>query len=137
MEELFVYAMLCCVGFDAWPVYTETLDRLFLGDQENEEYLSLEEMPPKHAVLHTLSVMQREKLDVEVFGKTFVKIMRQVYENTELEYLSRKMVSLWDKLPLTIALEEPFWYLSFVDEYLPHDEQGCRELWEKLLHFYD
>lgn len=132
-----MYALLYCEGFDVWPMYAETLDQFFLKDPENEEYLALEKMIPKEAVLHSLAVMGREKWDVNSFGRVLVKSLGLIYENTELELFSKKMCSLWNKLPMSISMEEPFWPLSYAFEYLPHDEKGCRQLREKVLHYYD
>ena len=46
MEKLFVYALLYSEGFDMWAMYSNTLDKLFIENPEDENYLSLEGMAP-------------------------------------------------------------------------------------------
>ena len=103
MEELFVYALLYSEGFDMWPSYTGTLDKLFIEDPENEIYLSLEGMAPKEAVLHTLSIMDESEFDMESFGKILMQSLLRIYEDTGIELFARKMYSLWNKLPRHIG----------------------------------
>ena len=57
MEELAVYAILCSVGYDFNKEYNKALDKLFLENQKNNDYLELEGMQQKDAILHTLSIM--------------------------------------------------------------------------------
>ena len=53
MEELAVYAILCSVGYDFNKEYNKALDKLFLENQKNNDYLELEGMQQKDAILHT------------------------------------------------------------------------------------
>ena len=138
MEELFVYALLYSEGFDVWTMYSDTLDKLFIGNPENEEYLSLEEMTPKEAVLHSISVMHRSDFDPNNFGKIFMNSLQQIYEDTSIEIFAGKMYSLWNKLPEFINKEEPFFTLCYADDCLSYgDENQCRQLYEKAMNYYD
>ncbi len=138
MEELFVYALLCSEGVDMWGMYSQALDRLFIENPGNEDYLSLEEMTPKEAVLHSIAVMRRTEFNSEYFGKILMKSLQQVYENTALEVFARNMYSLWGKLPEIICEEEPFFTLSYADDCLSYgDEHQCRQLYENAMHYYD
>lgn len=138
MEKLFVYALLYSEGFDVWASYADILDMLFIENLENEEYLSLEMMRPKEAVLHSISVMYRSEFDSEYFGKILMKSLQQIYENISIEVFAKKMYSLWKKLPQHICKEEPFFTLSYADDCLSYgDEYQCRQLYEKAMYYYD
>ncbi|RKI93172.1 hypothetical protein D7V94_04110 [Parablautia intestinalis] len=138
MEKLFVYALLYSEGFDVWASYADTLDMLFIENLENEEYLSLEMMRPKEAVLHSISVMYGSEFDSEYFGKILMKSLQQIYENISIEVFAKKMYSLWKKLPQHICKEEPFFTLSYADDCLSYgDEYQCRQLYEKAMYYYD
>ena len=138
MEKLFVYALLYSEGFDVWASYADTLDMLFIENLENEEYLSLEMMRPKEAVLHIISVMYRSELYSEYFGKILMKSLQQIYKNISIEVFAKKMYSLWKKLPQHICKEEPFFTLSYADDCLSYgDEYQCRQLYEKAMYYYD
>ncbi len=138
MEELFVYALLYSEGFDVWPLYADTLDKLFMEDLENETFLSLEGMTPKEAVLHTIAVMHGSEFDTESFGKILMGSLLQIYENTEIKLFAERMYSLWSKLPWHIGQYEPFLTLCYADDCLSyHDGEQCRQLYEKAMHYYD
>lgn len=141
MEELFAYALLYCEGFDVWTSYTDALDKLFIENPENEEYLSLEGMTPKEAVMHSIFLMHKmhkSEFDAEYFGKILMKSLQQIYENIDIEVFGRKAYSLWKKLPKHIDREDPFWVLSYADECLAYgDEHQCRQLYEHAMHYYD
>lgn len=138
MEELFVYALLCSEGVDLWTMYSQALDKIFMEEPGNEEYLSLEEMTPKEAVLHSISVMNRVEFDSECFGKILMKSLQQLYKDTDLEIFAQKVYSLWRKFPEAICKEEPFFTLNYADDCLSYgDEEQCRQLYEKAMHYYD
>ena len=138
MEELFVYALLYSEGFDVWTMYAKALDKLFLENPENEEYLSLEGMTPKEAVLHSISIMCGSEFDTGRFGKILMKSLRRIYEELSLEVFGRKMYSLWMKLPGCIGQEEPFFTFCYADDCLSYgDENQCRQLYEEAMRYYD
>lgn len=138
MEELFVYALLYSEDFDVWSLYVSTLDKLFIENPENEIYLSLEGMTPKDAVLHTISIMLENKFDTEYFGKILMKALWQIYENIDIKLFTEKMHSLWNKLPWPIDQTEPFVTLCYAGDCLSyHDEEQCRRLYEKAMHYYN
>ncbi len=138
MEELFVYALLCSEGIDMWAMYSQKLDKLFIENPENKDYLFLEEMTPKEAVLHSIAIMYRTEFNSEYFGKILMKSLQQVYKDTALEIFAKKMYSLWEKLPEVIKEREPFFTLSYADDCLSYgDEDQCRQLYEEAMHYYD
>ena len=137
MEKLFVYALLYSEGFDMWAMYSNTLDKLFIENPEDENYLSLEGMAPKEAVLHTITIMHRNTFDTGYFGKILMESLRQIYENIRLEIFAKKMYSLWNKLPGFVDKEEPFFTLCYADDCLSYgDEYQCRQLYEKAMNYY-
>ncbi|MCI9500762.1 MAG: hypothetical protein HFG76_01930 [Hungatella sp.] len=137
MEKLFVYALLYSEGFDMWAMYSNTLDKLFIENPEDENYLSLEGMAPKEAVLHTIAIMHRNTFDTGYFGKILMESLRQIYENIRLETFAKKMYSLWNKLPGFVDKEEPFFTLCYADDCLSYgDEYQCRQLYEKAMNYY-
>ena len=69
MEELYVYALLCSVGFDRYAEFQNALDRRFLADPANEVLLDLEERGTKDAILHALHRMAENGVETEKFGK--------------------------------------------------------------------
>ncbi len=138
MEELFVHALLYSEGVDMWANFSQTLDRLFMEDPGNEDYLSLEEMTPKEAVLHSIGIMYRTGFDSERFGKLLMRALQQLYRDAPLEIFARKVYSLWRKLPDVIGEGEPFFTLSYADDCLSYgDEAQCRQLYENAMHYYD
>ena len=137
MEKLFVYALLYSEGFDMWAMYSNTLDKLFIENPEDENYLSLEGMAPKEAVLHTIAIMHRNTFDTGYFGKILMESLRQIYENIRLETFAKKVYSLWNKLPGFVDKEEPFFTLCYADDCLSYgDEYQCRQLYEKAMNYY-
>ena len=138
MEELFVYALLYSEGFDVWLLYADKIDKLFVEYMEYETYLSLEGMTPKGAVLHTLSIMDRNEFDTEYFGKILMRSLLRIYESMDLALFAGKMYSLWNKLPRDIGRREPFLTLCYADDCLSyHDEEQCRKLYEKAMCYYE
>lgn len=138
MEELFVYALLYSEGFDVWVMYSTMLDQLFIEDPDNENYLSLEEMVPKEAVLHTIAMMYTSTFDSASFGKALMKALQQLYETIPIDIFAKKMYSLWKKLPKLVDQEEPFYTLCYADDCLSYgDEYQCRQLYEKAMHYYE
>lgn len=138
MEELFAYALLFSEGYDFWKQYSERLDKLFLESPDNEEYLYLETLKsPKEAALHIISVMSEASFDIDLFGRTLMKLIARAYATSDLADFGTRMYSLWIKLPKSIEQEEPFFALSFADDYLLWDEEQGRKLYEKAIHYYD
>ena len=132
-----MYALLYSEGFDVWAMYSDTLDKLFIENPEDENYLSLEGMAPKEAVLHTIAIMHRNTFDTGYFGKILMESLRQIYENIRLETFAKKMYSLWNKLPGFVDKEEPFFTLCYADDCLSYgDEYQCRQLYEKAMNYY-
>lgn len=138
MEELFVYSLLCDVGYEKYVEYRKALDVLFLEDPENEVLLDLEGREYKDAMLHLYHIMETEKYDVSAFGKHLMKNLKHIYEESDLTKFAKKMYELWKRLPGSIDQKEPFQILCYADDCLDYgDEKQCRELYEKALSYYD
>lgn len=139
MEELFAYALLFCEGYDVWELYMKRLDELFLAFPENEEYLYLEGLKnPKEAALHIVAVMSEVSFDTDLFGRTLMRQIAEIYSTSDIEEFGRKMYSLWNKFPEMIEHQEPFWTFGYADDCLSFgDEEQCRELYEGAMHYYD
>ncbi|MGN0426959.1 MAG: hypothetical protein ACI4F0_04070 [Agathobacter sp.] len=139
MEELFVYAILCSIGYDLSNEYGNTLDKLFLSNPENEDYLELEGLQYKDAVLHTLSIMNRCSIDHDTFGKYLMETLKPIYKQSEISDFAKKMHTLWNRLPRAIEYgEDPFFVFNYADDCLSYgDEKQCRDLYESAMNYYD
>lgn len=139
MEKLFVYAILYSVGYEVWQEYQDELDRLFLDNSANDEYLTLEGMSPKEAILHTFSLMQEEQINHDVFGKELMKSIKPIYKNSDIKDFANRMYKMWQRLPSVIEYgEEPFFVFCYAEDCLSYgDEKQCRELFENALKYYD
>lgn len=139
MEELFVYAILCGLGFEKYDKYRETLEQLFELNPEDEMLLDLYSRQYKDAMLHVHSLMNDYTLNCELFGKVLMKELRDIYLAVEIAEFAKEMYKLWNRLPSTIdKMEEPFRVLSYADDCLSYgDEKQCRELYESMFEFYE
>lgn len=139
MEKLFVYALLYSVGCDVWSEYEEELHRLFLDNVDNDEYLDLESMSPKDAILHTISLMQVQSINCDTFGKELMKAIKPIYRDCDIGDFGKRMYKLWQRLPHVIEYgEAPFFILSYADDCLSYgDEKQCRDLYEAAMSYYD
>ena len=138
MEELAVYAILCSVGYDFNKEYNKALDKLFLENQKNNDYLELEGMQQKDAILHTLSIMNAYSLKQNLFGKYLMKELRNIYEESELNDFVRNMRALYKLLPELIEREEPCCVLDYADDCLSYgDKEQCRKLYESAMSYYE
>lgn len=139
MEELFVCAILCGLGFDKYNTYKESRDRLFSLNPTDEMILDLYGRSYKDAMLHLHSIMNEYTLDCELFGKCLMKELRDVYLSVEITEFGKKMYELWNRLPNAIdKTEKPFHVLTYADDCLScGDEKQCRELYESMFEFYE
>ena len=139
MEELFVYAILCGVGFEKYDKYEHTLERLLEWKPTDEMLLDLYGRKYKDALLHIHSIMNEYSLDCELFGKCLMKELKDIYLSVEISEFGKKMYELWNRLPSAIdEMEEPFHILSYADDSLSYgDEKQCRELYESMFAFYE
>ncbi len=139
MEKLFVYAILCSVGYDVWNEYEKELDRLFLDNADNDEYLTLESMPHKEAILHTISLMQEQPINRDIFGKELMTAIKPIYNCSDIRNFGNNMYKVWKRHPSIIEYgEEPFFVLCYADDCLSYgDEKQCRDLYEAALSYYD
>lgn len=139
MEELFVYAILCGLGFEKYDKYKETLERLLELNPTDEILLDLYDRAYKDAMLHIHSMMNVYTLNCERFGTQLMKELRDIYLSIEIAEFCKKMYELWNRLPDSIdRMEQPFHVLSYADDCLSYgDEKQCRELYESMFEFYE
>ena len=139
MEVLLAYALLFCEGYDYWNSYSEQLDKLFLESPDNDDYLYLEELNnPKEAALYIISSISESSINTDVFGPALMKLVGQAYIKSDLADFGRRMYSLWKNLPVAINNVEPFFTFCYADDCLSYgDEEQCRKLYEKAIHYYD
>ena len=137
MEELYVCALLCSVGFDRYAEFQTALERHFLADPANEALLDLEERGTKDAILHALHRMAENGVETEKFGKKLMAALKLLYRSSRISDFAGKMYALWRALPEKLAREEPFATLSYADDCLPYgDEAQCRRLYEAAFDHY-
>lgn len=139
MEELLVYAMLYCEGFDVEGLYQSKLDELFLENSEDELLLELEFLSGKmkESALYLRNYLAMHEFNTDAFGTALMRELQNQYEALELMEFSKYTYSLWSKLPEAIQHTQPFWTLCYADEPLSWgDEKQSRELYEGALNFY-
>lgn len=138
MEELFVYSLLCGVGYERVNEYRETLDNLFLSYPDDEGLLDLEEMDFKDAMLHLYHLTNVLSFDTVEFGKQLMRKLKPIYEESDIADFGERMYRLWTLLPDKIKHEEPFFTFCYAGDCLCYDdEKQCRELYERALNYYD
>jgi len=139
MEELLVYALLYCEGFEVESLYQSKLDRLFLENPENELLLELEFLSGKmkESALHLRNYMEMHEFNTDAFGCALMRELQKQYEVLELKEFSKYTYSLWDNLPECIQHVQPFWVLCYAEDPLSWgDEKQSRELYEGAFNYY-
>lgn len=138
MEELYIYALLYTIGYKKYDEYQCVLDRLFLNEPSNEELLNLEGMKCKDAMLHLFSLMQTSTIEQDKFGLLLMRILKPVYQKSDIDDFSKRMYNLWQKLPSSMNEKEPFFTFCYADDCLSYgDEKQCRALYEEALNYYE
>ncbi|MBQ7953327.1 MAG: hypothetical protein IJ332_01115 [Clostridia bacterium] len=139
MEELLVYAILICEGFDLEDEFHNRLDEIFINNPNNDVLLELECMNNiKNQVVYIRVNFDYNNFNIESFGKTLMKKLTVAYHSTNLRCFTGMMFSLWEALPGNIQEIEPFHTLAYGDEPLCYnDEQQSRLLIEKMLNYYE
>ena len=89
IEELYVYALLCSVGYDEFPNYRRVLEDLFMENPDDEIFLDLLGRKYKDAILHTLSLMGTQPIDQNYFGRCLMSSLKQDYLS---DHLSRQAI---------------------------------------------
>lgn len=138
MEILFAYALLLCEGYDVWEEYSEEPDRSFPAEPDNDMYLYLETTTDmRQAVMHILSEKRNGPFDYEIFGKALMKLIGDIYLESDLKELTKHLYSLWNKLPSQINMEKPFFTFNYAEDVLDlNGEKECREMLEKAIDHY-
>lgn len=134
--ELCVLALLYAVGYDTKEKYEKLLDDMLLRDELTDVVLELESMSVKNATLHTLSLMNVNAIDTELFGKMLMNACQEMYLKEPIHEFGKRMYQLWNLIPSEIGENEPFYILAYADDFLPYDETSCRELYEKAFNYY-
>lgn len=138
MEELFVYSLLCVIGYEKYDEYKKSLDCLFLSDISNEELLDLEGRAYKDAILHTLNLFNVNEKNIDEFGKQLMRALKPIYYESDIVEFGNRMYELWNRLPNNISKVEPFDKFSYADDCLSYgDEKQCRELYEEAFNYYE
>ena len=138
LEELFVYSLLCLIGYDKYDEYKEALDHHFLSDPSNADLLDLEMRNYKDAIIHTLSLFEKIAINTDGFGSFLMDTLKPIYSDSCIEEFADKMYKLWCNIPFELQTTDPFHILSYADDCLSlGDEKQCRELYEKALYYYE
>lgn len=138
METLYVYALLCTVGFDQFSKFEAALNTCFLSDPSNEVLFDLEERSMKDAILHMLHLAEVSSIDTEAFGKTLMDALKPIYRSNPISEFSSKTYALWQTLPSKMDTKEPFHTFSYAGDCLDYgDEEQCRKLYECALDYYE
>ena len=120
MDELFVYALLCIIGYDEYQNYERILDNLFLENPANDEILDLMGRTDKDAVLHTFALMNSQVVDKQSFGKNLMMALKPIYITESIYSFARHMYKLWTLLPDYINRTDPFFIFCYADDCLDH-----------------
>ncbi len=139
MDELLLYAILICEGFDLEDEFQSCLDEIFLNNQNNDVLLELECMSNiKNQVIYIRANFDYNNINIESFGKLLMEKLNLAYHSMNLRRFTGMMFSLWEALPGNIQDIEPFHTLTYGDEPLCYnDEQQSRLLIEKMLNYYE
>ena len=143
MEKLICKSLLWKMELSNGEDYNTTLDKMFLGNSNNDLLLELESCSSDSDA--TFDILQRywkyecEDFSVDDFRKSLLKDLKTVYFSnsfTITEY-GKKCHSLWQQLPNEMHTKEPFHILSYADEPLSwNDEAQTRKLYEDMFDFY-
>lgn len=141
MEELLAYAYLLCEGFDIEEEYEEKLHELFLKDSAySDDLLTLEGLcgKMKESVIYIRTHIDYSLLDREKFGRTLMNLLKPFYRSMNTERFGQCIYSVWEGLAGNLQDEEPFSVMCYADDPLSWgDEKQTRELYEKMLNYYD
>lgn len=141
MEELLAYAYLLCEGFDVEEEYEEKLHELFLKDTEySDDLLALEGLcgKIKESVIYIRTHINYNSLDREKFGKALMNLLKPFYQSMDIKQFGQRMYSVWEGLAGNLQEGEPFSIMCYADDPLSWgDEKQTRELYEKMLDYYD
>ena len=151
MEALLAYAYLIAEGFDEdfgmgiAENFEKRLNELFIADPENRDLLELEMLGGniKEMVIYIRTHIDYSELDRVIFGKTLMELLKPVYRSMDIGRFGGRMFSLWECL-VWLQDEEPFNSLAYADDILLwgdddrfRDEVRAREVYERMLSFYD
>ena len=138
MESLISLAILYAVGFETQNAFLSRLHSLFIESPENEDYFYLESCADaKDAVLHVISLLGTRKINVKLFGKTFMSDLKQQYQKSDLKSFLNKSYNAWRYLPSDIAEEEPFFTFCYAGDPLLGGEDQCKEVLMEAFNYYN
>ncbi len=138
MESLISLAILYAVGFETQNAFLSRLHSLFAESLENEDYFYLESCADaKDAVLHVISLLGTRKINVKLFGKTFMSDLKQQYQKSGLKSFLNKSYNAWRYLPSDIAEEKPFFTFCYAGDPLLGGEDQCREVLMEAFNYYN
>lgn len=122
MERIFAYVYLWAFGFCSRREYNMHLDDMFTQNVNDELLLELEECSGSYKESSLFAGLARaydeESCNISEFGN--------------------RCYNLWNLLPGTITMQEPYFTLSYADDCLSYgDEKQTRKLYEKAFSFYN
>lgn len=122
--------------------YNNILDTLFLATPEDALLLDLEYV--SSGIDKTIFIIQsycsEHRIDDAVFRRYLMNGLKKAYYESSMDIndFASKAYALWQILPDTMQLDKPFHTMCYADEPLSWgDENQTRELYEKMLSFYD
>ncbi len=140
MEELLAYAYLMGEGFNIESIYEEKLNELFLLNSDDEDLLELEFLSGdiRESVIYIRAHIDYNTLDRKKFGKELMNLLKPIYKSMDIHRFGSRMYSVWEGLAGNLQDEEPFSTLCYADDPLSWgDEKQTREIYEKMLSYYD
>lgn len=142
IEMLLFCAIFLGTGLMSHQEYNKILDTLFLEMPEDTLLLDLEYVSSD--INKAISIIQcycaEHTIDDAVFGRYLMNGLKKAYYHTgmDIKDFASKAYALWHTLPSTIQSDEPFLTMCYADDSLSWgDEKLTRELYEKMLRFYD
>ena len=140
MEPLIVSALLYYAGFRNLDDFDSQLDSAFLADPDNRVLLDLETSDTKSALIHVLSFLNPDKIDMDVFGRLLMRTLKAEYQKAgpDLSSFANKTHLLYSYISAGVGFTDPFDILSYADDPLSWgNETQCRELYQKAFDWYE
>ena len=142
-QALLPYGYVMRVFPDANDIYTgeyaDALDRLLEKMPDNRFFNELEGVSgAKESADAILAGNGYPIISPDGFGRVLTKLLRQVYEDTEISAFANRLYSLWENLPDGIRHDQPSIKLCFASDPLFYgEEEPARRLVEDYLTCYD
>lgn len=143
MEGLIANGLLWRFGLGGYEAYSTLLDEKFLKKPDDNLLLELEEFSSDSdaAAKRLVRFWESECTDFnyDLFGKILFNGLEQAYKAKALSTkdFGERGYKLWQALPAAIDQKEPFWSLSYANEYLScGDEKRAENFYEEAFEFF-